>query len=126
MVLLTDVNGKVIIINAEAARWYDKKPEDMTGSSIYSFMPQKLAKLRRKKALEAIQKKQPIHYNERRGSRYFDTRIFPIMDLEGHVKSLAIFARDFTGHVNGRKELRKARDDLENRVAERTREIWPD
>jgi PAS domain S-box-containing protein len=123
LVLLTDVNGTIIIINAEAAEQYDKKPGDLIGLSIYAFMPAQLAELRRKKALEAIHTKQTIQYSERMGSRYFDTRIFPIFDLEGNVKRLAIFARDVTGHVNGRKELRKTCDGLELRVAERTREL---
>ena len=123
LVLLTDVNGTVIIINAEAAEQYKKSPDELVGLSIYSFMPQKLAELRRKKALEAIRTKRPIHYSERSGSCYYDTRIFPILDPEGNVKRLATFARDVTGHVKGRKELRRARDELELRVAERTREL---
>jgi PAS domain S-box-containing protein len=123
LVLLTDVNGTLIIINAEAAKKFKKKPEELVGLNIYSFMPQKLAELRRKKAQEAAQQKQMIHYSERRGSCYYDTRIFPIIDLAGNVKRLAIFVRDITGQVNGKKELRRARDELEHRVAERTREL---
>ena len=123
LVLLTDVNGTVIIINAAAARKFKKNPDDLVGLSIYSFMPQKLAELGRKKAREAARQKQMVHYSERRGSCYYDTRIFPIVDAEGNVKRLATFARDVTGHVNGRKELRRARDELEHRVAERTREL---
>jgi PAS domain S-box-containing protein len=123
LVLLTDVNGTVIIINAEAAKQYDKKPEDLIGLSIYAFMPKTLAKLRRKKALMAIQKKQAIHYSERRGNRYFDTRIFPVLDLGGRVNRLAFFARDLTDHITARKNVQRARDHMELRVAERTKEL---
>jgi PAS domain S-box-containing protein len=123
LVLLTDVNGTVIIINTEAAKQYDKKPEDLIGLSIYAFMTKTLAKLRRKKALMAIQKKKAVHYSERRGNRYFDTRIFPVLDLGGRVDRLAFFARDITGHVTARKDIRRARDHMELRVAERTKEL---
>ena len=123
LVLLTDGSGRVIIINTEAAKQFDKKPKDLIGLSIYSFMPHTMAELRHKKALEATRTKRPIYYRERKGSRHFDTRIFPIMDLKGRVKRLAIFARDITEHVNGRKKLRQERDELELLVAERTKDL---
>jgi PAS domain S-box-containing protein len=123
LVLLTDLDGSIIAINAESAKQYGKSPEALLGSDIYAVIPPKLADLRRKKTLQAILTKQAVQYNEKRGRRYFDTQIFPVMDLKGNVKRLAIFARDVTGHVNGHKDLRKACDDLERKVAERTREL---
>lgn len=123
LVLLTDLNGTVITINKESARQYGKTPEELLGLEIFSVMPRKIADLRRKKALQAILTKQAVRYNEKKGRRYFDTHIFPVMNIKGNVKRLAIFARDVTGHVNGSNELRKARDELEQRVAERTREL---
>jgi PAS domain S-box-containing protein len=123
LVVLTDINGTIITINSEAAQQYDKKPEDLLGLSIYAFLPKRLAELRRKKAQEAVQTKQTIHYNEKRGSRHYDTRIFPIPDATGQIVRLAVFARNITLHVNGRKELRRVRDELELRVAERTKEL---
>ena len=123
LVVLTDLGGTVIIINAGAAAQYGKIPEELVGLNLYAFMPPGLADLRRKKVGEAILTKDSIHYSERRGSRYFDTRIFPIKDLRNNVKFIAIFARDMTLHVNGRKELRKTRDELEISVERRTREL---
>jgi PAS domain S-box-containing protein len=117
------LDGTVITINEKSARQYGKTPEELLGLEIFSVMPPKLADLRRKNALQVILTKQAMHYNEKRGRRYFDTHIFPVMDLKGNVKRLAIFARDVTGHVNGHKDLRKECDDLERRVAERTREL---
>ena len=123
LVLLTDLNGTVITINDESARQYGKTPEELLGLEIFSVMPQKIADLRRKKALQAILTKQAVRYKEKKGRRYFDTHIFPVMNIKGDVKRLAIFARDVTGQVKGRKEMSKARDALEQRVAERTREL---
>jgi DNA-binding CsgD family transcriptional regulator len=57
------------------------------------------------------------------GGRYFDTRIFPVINPAGEIKRLAAFTRDVTEEVIVRKELRNARDELELRVAERTREL---
>ena len=123
MVILTDTSGTVITINTRAAGRYDKHPDDLLGLNIYKFMPERLAGLQRKKALEAVQNRQPAHYSEMLGSRYFDTRIFPVTDPSGDIKRLAIFTRDVTEEVTVRKELRRTRDELELRVAERTREL---
>ena len=123
LVILTDVNGTVITINTRAAGRYDKHPDDLLGLNVYAFMPDKLADLQRKKAQEAVRSRQPVHYSEMLGSRYFDTRIFPIINSAGDIKRLVVFTRDVTDEVQVRKALRKARDELEIRVAERTRDL---
>jgi len=123
LVLLTDLNGTVITINAGAAAQYEKTPEELVGLNIYAVMPPDLEDLRRKKVQEAILTKDSVQYSERRRSRYYDTRVFPIKDLRGNVKRIAVFARDVTLHLNGRKELRKTRDELEISVEKRTREL---
>jgi PAS domain S-box-containing protein len=123
LVVLTELDGTVVTVNAKAAEKYAQSPAELRGKIIYSFVPARLARIRQKKIEEVIRTKQSVRCTERRADRFYDTAIFPIVDSEGNVRRLAIFARDITDHFLDKRALRKTRDDLERRVAERTREL---
>ncbi len=55
--------------------------------------------------------------------RYFEISHNPVLDWHGKIAGAAVYARDITERKKMEQELRKARDDLELRVQERTAEL---
>jgi len=55
--------------------------------------------------------------------RYFEISHNPVLDWHGKITGAAVYARDITERKKMEQELRKARDDLELRVQERTAEL---
>jgi DNA-binding NarL/FixJ family response regulator len=86
-------------------------------------MPPDMIELRKRMAEEVFKTKQPVRYTEENAGRYFDCHLFPIMDEVGEVKSFAVFVRDITERQQNHKALQNIRQELEQRVRERTREL---
>ncbi len=123
LALLVDTDGTVLTVNTKAAERYGKDPEELIGKSIYPLMPAKTVELRKRKAEEVIQTKQPVHYTEENAGKYFDCNLFPILDNEGNVQSFTVFVKDVTEQKQSHKALQNVREELEQRVRERTREL---
>ena len=62
-------------------------------------------------------------YPTTRGTRYFHMRLVPEYSKEGRIESVLTIGRDVTDLKQVLEELRRARDELEFRVQERTAEL---
>ena len=62
-------------------------------------------------------------YPTTRGTRYFHMRLVPEYSKEGRIESVLTIGRDITDLTQVQEELRRARDELELRVQERTAEL---
>jgi len=62
-------------------------------------------------------------YPTTRGTRYFHIRLVPEYSKEGRIESVLTIGRDITDLRQVQEELRKAKDELELRVQERTAEL---
>lgn len=58
-----------------------------------------------------------------RGVTYWDWALVPVKDQHGQVQGLAFSLENVTESVKAAEELRRARDELEQRVQERTQEL---
>jgi len=123
LALLVDTDGTVLTVNTKAAERYGKDPEELIGNNIYLLMPAETAELRKRKADEVIKTKLPVHYTEENAGKYFDCNLFPILDNEGNVQSYTVFVKDITDRHQYEQALQIIREELEQRVKERTREL---
>ncbi len=123
LALLLDTDGTVLTVNTKAAERYGKDPEELIGKNIYPLMPAETVELRKHKAEDVIQTKQPVHYTEEIAGRYFDCNLFPIIDHGGNVQSFTVFVKDVTEQKQSHKALQNVREELEQRVRERTRDL---
>jgi PAS domain S-box-containing protein len=123
LALLVAEDGTVLTANNKAAQRYDKDLEGLIGSNIYPLMPPDMVELRKNKAAEVIDTKQPVRYTEEIAGKYFDCNLFPILDEAGNVRSFTVFARDITERQQNHKAMQNVRQELEHRVKERTKEL---
>ena len=123
LALLVTTDGTVLTANKKASHSYGKNPEEIIGTNIYPLMPPELLELRKNKAEEVIQTRQPVHYIEESPGKYLDCKLFPILDVGGNVKSFTVFVRDITDRQQNHKALQDVRQELEHRVKQRTQEL---
>ena len=123
LAVLVDIHGTVLASNKNLAEVFGKTPEELKGSNIYSIMPPEVLELRRIKAEEVMRSKKPVRYTEERSGHCFDCNLFPIMNEDGQVSSFTVFVKDITEQRQNEKALHTVREELEQRVKERTREL---
>jgi nitrate/nitrite-specific signal transduction histidine kinase len=86
-------------------------------------MPPDVTAARGKVAREVISTKKAVNCIQYNESRIFDVNVNPVLDNDGNVQYMAIFAKDITDLKEAEAELKKAHAKLECRVAERTKEL---
>lgn len=123
LALLVSIDGTVLAANNLAAERYGKTLEEFIGINIYPLMPPAVIELRKTQAQKVLKTRQPVHYTENNAGKYFDCNLFPILDNEGHVQSFTVFVRDITEQQQHHIAQQNIRQELEQRVKERTREL---
>ncbi len=122
-ILLVDAEGTVLIANETTAHRLGKTVDEILGRKIHDFMPADLAAQRKKHVAEAIRTGKLIRFEDKRSERYFENIIHPVMDEEGKVAAVAILGIDRTDRKRAEEALKKAHDELEEKIKERTAEL---
>ena len=123
LALLVKRDGTVLAVNTSMAERYGKNPEEFKGLNIYSLMPSEAAGLRKSKAREMLRTKLPLNYTEERMGYFFNCNLFPIPEDDGSVNRFTVFVQDVTERFECEEALRKAGQELEHQVNEKTREL---
>ncbi|MGA7874214.1 MAG: PAS domain S-box protein [Desulfoferrobacter sp.] len=110
--ILIDPYGKVRAINKIGAERLGKKVDEITGKSIFEFLPPGVAVNGRARLAQVIESGKPMRYEDRREGYFFDVNIYPILDLRGKVSQVAIYARDITGYKLAQAHVQERTADL--------------
>lgn len=94
--MLMDRDGVVLAINETGAWRFGKKPAEMVGQNLYSILPPDLAASRAERVNEVFRSGLPLHLQDQRDENCFDTNIYPILDVDGKVFQVAVYAADIT------------------------------
>jgi PAS domain S-box-containing protein len=128
--LLLDSKGTVLAANETAIKAIDSKSGNLIGSCIFDFFPPETSRKEKEHLAGVFRSGKPTRYEDRRGSRIFDTSIYPVSNPGGRVIRVAIFSMDITDLKRTEEALRKAKEDLshystglEKQVRQRTSEI---
>jgi PAS domain S-box-containing protein len=123
-----DADNRIIRANRPAAESLGLSVATVEGRSTYDLYPEDAAQYHRDD-LEVIRSGEPklgIVEPLRTASgtrRWIRTDKVPYRDETGQVVGVIVFSVDITERINAEVALREARDSLELRVAERTREL---
>lgn len=120
---LLDRDGAVLAINRTAAERVGHEPDEMMGQVIYDYWAGELASTRRERIDKVFRTGEPVNFEDARQGITFAIAVYPVAGAEGGVDRVAVFGLDITERRRAEEELRRARDELEERVKERTAEL---
>lgn len=106
--LLTDTEGTILMANRVLAERVGKSVRELIGTCQFDHFPPDVAKRRKEKFEELVKTKKAIHFEDLRPARSLEIFAYPIMNDEGRVTKIAIFAHDITQ----RKHLELERERL--------------
>lgn len=95
-ILLIETDGTCVIINAAGATRFKKHVENIIGRCVYDLLPPEVAVKRRATIEQSIRTKQPIFLEDEWAEQWFENHCCPVLDDEGEVVRVAVFAHDIT------------------------------
>jgi len=123
-ILVNDVEGTIEFANAQLARLLRATSEEMIGRRIFDYMDDESAaaakdNLQRRRAGEEDQF--DFRWRRKDGSEFWTiVAAKPMYDAEGQHRGSLVAVTDITRRKEAEEELVRARNELEERVAERT------
>lgn len=124
LVFLLDTQGRFLAGNEVTARKLRCEAARLVGMSAFDFLPPSVAKRRRERFDEVIQKAEPIQFEDEREGRVFSNSLYPVLDREGRVASIAVFARDITAWRHAQAALSQSQQRLELAVQGANLGLW--
>jgi PAS domain S-box-containing protein len=109
-VLLIDREGLIIDLNDRMAEGLGKARQDMIDTVIYDYLPDDLAERRRAKGSEAADRRKPIRFEDRRGDRWLENSVYPVLDPQREVARFAVYSRDITERKQAQDALRQSEE----------------
>lgn len=105
MTVLADQEGRVIDCNHSFLQSLGAKKEEVVGHTLEKILPADILKGRLEKVQEVVKTKNPLQWEDSRDGRWFENRVYPIIDEDGKVTQMAAFIRDITEEKNMREQL---------------------
>ena len=104
---LAETDGTFVACNDALAKSLGKKKEEIIGKPMMEIFSTEAAE-RRKTLLQGIvASKKPLQWEDEHAGRYFDNSVYPILDGNGNVKQLALFARNITDQKKAEELLKE-------------------
>jgi two-component system, cell cycle sensor histidine kinase and response regulator CckA len=116
-------DGTILETNEAMAHRFGSTRQKLLGTCAFDLLPPDLAQDRRRQAREVVESGQSKRFLDRRDDRVIDNIISPVFGSDGRVARLAMLGIDVTERENAQEALRKAYDELEIRVAQRTADL---
>ncbi|HET7096964.1 MAG TPA: PAS domain S-box protein, partial [Casimicrobiaceae bacterium] len=129
-VLVVDSSGSIVAVNPQAEQMFGYAVDELLGQPIERLIPARFAEAHQAHRTQYAQSPVPrpmgsaleLWGRHKSGSEFpVEISLSPLRDGERRLISAAV--RDVTDRRQAQQELRRARDDLEMRVAERTAEL---
>jgi PAS domain S-box-containing protein len=101
-IILLDLAEIVLTVNDFGIKLFEKNRDEIVGRFIYELFPtdsieaKALLEERRKHFQEVIQTATPVTFEDFRQGIWFENNFYPILDNEGNVIQVAVYARDIT------------------------------
>jgi PAS domain S-box-containing protein len=123
-----DRNFTHLYVNPAGARLHGKDAEEIIGKTIeQTAVSEPRRAVWEKRITDVFETGQSIELEEQLltayGLRVFNSRCVPEFAADGMVSTVLVVSRDVTDHRRAEDEVRKAKDELEKRVRERTAEL---
>jgi diguanylate cyclase (GGDEF)-like protein/PAS domain S-box-containing protein len=128
--VLASTDGTILAANEAAAQALGRRVEEIVGRRVSDLFPPQVTEALMATYDAVARSGKAVRSDFEVLERWFDTRVYPVVDMHGKVARLAIFARDITERKQAEEDLRQLNQELESlnrsldaKVRERTREL---
>jgi len=121
--LLLDAKGTILVANETAARRLGMTGVEAVGKNFYDFLPAGRRVDVKGNVDGVFRTGTPQGFEYVADGRHFAGAVYPADRERGSIQRVAVFSQDVTEGKSAEEELRKARDELEDRVSERTAQL---
>jgi PAS domain S-box-containing protein len=112
-ILVIDGSGAILHANEMAIqRLGAGSSNQFIGANVFDILPPDTADGRRQKVAELLQSRQPAYFEDSRLGRYMFNSIYPILDANGEVEKIAIYALDITDHKLAEEQMHQLASQL--------------
>ena len=105
-----DTRRRIIGLNDACARLFGKTTTQLVGTDALEHMSADEAEQNRSRWDRVVASGKPSRYLDERGGRSLVTDAYPILDAEGNVTRLSLFAREFTDRARAERELQESEE----------------
>jgi PAS domain S-box-containing protein len=96
LLFLIDINGRFLAANLALARKTGKNVQEFIGTNVSDLVAQGILSQRMAVWNLNVTQKKPVHFEEEFKSAWFETSVYPVVNLEGQVVLYAVSIRDVT------------------------------
>ena len=104
---LAEADGTFTACNDALAKSLGKKKEELIGKPMMEFLSAEVAERRKTLLQGMVASKKPSRWEDEHAGRYFDNSVYPILDDNGNVKQIALFARNITDQKKAEELLKE-------------------
>ena len=127
VIYVKDVEGRYLLINSQYERLFHVARDQIVGKTDYDIFPKEMADAFRANDLKVLEANRNLEFEEVApqddGLHTYVSVKFPLRDSRGVAYAVCGISTDITERKREQDALRKARDELERRVQERTEEL---
>jgi PAS domain S-box-containing protein len=113
VMIMLDLENKVLAVNQATAKWFNRPPNEVVGKSLNELLPENQIQDEGPWARQAKATGEPVRHEIQTQSRIFDHVYYPVKDMDGTVVAVADYGRDITS-------MREAQASLDERMRELT------
>ncbi len=106
-VFLMDIDGTVVAANETTAARLGKQVQDLIGANMFSLLPPAVADGRKKQLEMVVRNRKFVEFEDERFGMWMESNIYPIFDVDGNVRRVAVFGRDITNRKLAEDKLRE-------------------
>ena len=103
--ILTDNDGNVLAANEVAARRLNSHIDELINKGPFEIFHSHVAETRLLQIKEVVRTGKPVRFQDERDGRFYDNNMYPVVDLQGGVSAVAIYAKDITESIQKDKAL---------------------
>ena len=103
--LLVEPDGTISDLNEVAAVRMGVTVEEAIGKNVFDLFPPDVAATRRAAMEEVMTSRKPLRVEDEREGMHFETSAYPVLDPQGDVERIAIFASNVTARKLAEGEL---------------------